>query len=154
MAREAIIEDADFFARLTSGMLIGLQLTADGVRDLLPAQKPAAFRFGFDNDNQKIVVVNEPFRPADKEADLAIAALEEMISQGEEVNGDLQASNASPRLENAFGRVQERLITHTNIVQAGLSNQSAARALRGAVEELSAGHFEQLRSYVEGVFPS
>ncbi|AYG72967.1 hypothetical protein CCGE532_11110 [Rhizobium sp. CCGE532] len=151
LAREGLLEDTDFLARLTSGILIGLKLTADDVRDLLPAQKPAAFRFAFDNDNQRIVVADEPFQTGAKQAEIALAALEEIISQGAEVNEDLQQSNAAPRLKNAFARIQARLISHSNIVQAGLSNQTAARVLRGYVDELSQGQFEQLRAYVEGV---
>ncbi|ACM26550.1 hypothetical protein [Rhizobium rhizogenes] len=151
LARDGLLEEADFLARLANGMLIGLNLTANDVRELLPAQKPAAFRFAYDNDNQKIVVVDEPFRPDPKQAEIALAALEEIISQGQDVNDDLQQSNASPRLKAAFVRLQERLIAHRNIVQVGQCNQTAGRVLKGHVEELSSSQFEQLRAQVEGV---
>lgn len=149
--REALLDDTDYLLRLVNGMLIGIQLTESDVRELLPGQKPAAVRFAFDNDNQKIIIANEPFRPAAKEADMAAAALEEIISQGVEVNEDLQQTNAAPRLKSAFARLQDRLVSHQNIVQVGQTNLHASRMLTSYVEELSNSQFQQLRAHLEGV---
>ncbi|RFB94486.1 hypothetical protein B5K08_09895 [Rhizobium leguminosarum bv. trifolii] len=151
IAREVLAEEAAYLRNLSQGMLIGLQLTADGLHDLLPAQKPAAFRFAFDNDNDRVVVANEPFRPTAKEAEVALAALDEIIVQATEAVEDLNQSNAAPRLKAAFSRLKERLSSYRNIVQVGQCNQAASRMLKAYVEELSAPQFEQMRALVEGV---
>jgi hypothetical protein len=151
LASDALKDDAVYLGNLLNGIQLGLNLTADELLDILPAQKPAAVRFGYDNDNQQIVVVDEPFRPAAKQEEMAVAALEEIIAQGNEVNDDLQRTNAAPRLKSAFARLQERLISHVNIVQVGQSNGTASRVLKAYVDELSLSQFEQLRAHVEGV---
>jgi hypothetical protein len=52
------------------------------------------------------------------EVDIA-TAIEAAAGQGDYVNQDREATNASPRLKDALRRLQATLASHKNIVQIG-----------------------------------
>ncbi|MDR6666392.1 hypothetical protein [Rhizobium sp. 1399] len=144
--------DRSSLNNLLLGLKIGLnQLGPDEVLDATPGQKPAAFQFGFDGDVLK--VVDQPLRAYGREADIVMAALEAAVEHGEYVNKDLAATNASPRLKDAFDRLQATLISHKNIVQIGARAQICNRLVDGDLEELSPTLFALLIGHIEVCFP-
>jgi hypothetical protein len=130
------------------GMKIGLsQLGPDEILESLPGQKPAAFQFGF--ENEQVVVVDQPLRSTAREREIASSALEAAIEKGAYVGEQLSQSNSSPRLKDAFKALQDKLEARANIIQIGMFNQTCGRVLGGDVEELSPTLFELLRSHVD-----
>ncbi|MGO7605170.1 hypothetical protein ACC718_17955 [Rhizobium ruizarguesonis] len=147
----AIMDDSIGLANLVAGIRIGLnQLGPDDVLETLPGQKTAAFQFDFEGDNLR--VVDQPLRPSFRERDMALAALEAAVDNGEYVNQDLAATNASPRLKETFERLQATMVSHKNIVQIGARAQICNRIVHGNIEELSPTLFGLLIGHIESVF--
>lgn len=145
------IPDEDHgLANLILGMKIGLnQLGPEDVLEATPGQKLAAFTFGFEGDVLK--VIDQPILAHVRETEIASAALEAAIEQGEYVNEDLAATNASPRLKDAFVRLQATMASHKNIVQVGARAQICNRLLQGDIDELSPTLFGLLIGHLESV---
>lgn len=136
---------------LILGMKIGLnQLGPEDILEATPGQKLAAFSFGFDGDDLRIV--DQPLRAHERDAEIAFAALEGALEHGEYVNQDLAATNASPRLKEAFERLQATMISHKNIVQIGSRAQICNRLVNGEIDELSPPLFGLLIGHIESVF--
>lgn len=83
---------------------------------------------------------------------MAMASLEAAIEQGAYVTRDLAASNVSPRLKDAFARLQDMMGYYSNIVQIGARTQICDRMVRAEAEELSPTLFGLLVSHIESVF--
>lgn len=138
-------------SNLVVGMKIGLdQLGPEDVLEATPGQKLAAFAFGFEGDVLK--VVDQPLRAHERETDIAMAALEAAVEHGEYVNRDLAATNASPRLKEAFERLHATMVSHKNIVQIGTRAQICNRLVHGDIDELSPTLFSLLIGHIESVF--
>ncbi|GLR49211.1 hypothetical protein KYK30_11235 [Shinella yambaruensis] len=145
------IHDDTPLQHFTGGLRIGLNLLEpDELIEKVPGQKLAAFQFGFSDD--KIQVVDQPLRPSEEEKAIAMASLEAAIEQGEYVTLDLAASNVSPRLKDAFARLQDMMGSYSNIVQIGARTQICDRMVRAEAEELSPTLFGLLVSHIENVF--
>ncbi len=143
--------DRSSLNNLLLGLKIGLnQLGPDDVLEVTPGQKTAAFTFGLEAD--AIKVVDQPVRAYGREADIAMAALEAAVEHGEYVNEDLFATNASPRLKDAFHRLQATMLSHSNIVQIGARAQICNRLVHGDLEEMSPTLFGLLIGHIESVF--
>lgn len=143
--------DRSSLNNLLLGLRIGLnQLGPNEVLDVTPGQKLAAFTFGFEGDTIK--AVDQPVRTYGREADIAVSALEAAVEHGEYVNQDLVATNASPRLKEAFQRLQLTMLSHNNIVQIGARAQICNRLVHGDLEELSPTLFGLLIGHIESVF--
>lgn len=150
-AAEMLRDDAGHLTNITLGLAIGLQqIPPEDLQELIPGQKVAAFHFGYDAG--RVAVIDQPFRSALHDAELASAALEQLIEDGQFVINELERSNVSPRLKHAFDALHTKLISHKNIVQVGLCNQRCAGQLNAYIDELSGSLFELLRSHVESVF--
>jgi hypothetical protein len=136
---------------LIAGLKIGLnQLSLDDIIDATPGQKLAAFQFGFEGELLK--VVDQPIKPYESEKDIAMASLEAAIQNGAYVNEDLKATNVSPRVREAFARLQATMSSYTNIVQIGAGAQICSRYLQMEVEELSPSLAGMLVGHIESVF--
>lgn len=148
----SIFQDGIGLLNISAGLKIGLnQLGPDDLLDLVPGQKTAAFQFGFD-DGDLLVVVDQPFRPNQRENDMALAALETVIDHGDYVSSELANTNVSPRLKDAFSKLQDTLLSHKNIVQVGARTQICNRLVNADAEELSSSLFNLLIGHVEMVF--
>ncbi|MGW9949810.1 hypothetical protein J2W92_005161 [Rhizobium leguminosarum] len=146
-----IPDDDRSLANLLLGLKFGLnQLGPDELLESLPGQKTAAFQFRFDGDVLK--VVDQPLHPSSREKDIAMAALEGAVEHGEYVIGDLAATNASPRLKEAFRQLQTTMAGYKNIVQVGARAQICNRLVHGDVDELSPTMFSLLIGHIESVF--
>ncbi|NEJ73756.1 hypothetical protein GR197_24985 [Rhizobium phaseoli] len=146
-----ISDDSLGLPNLILGMKIGLnQLGPEDLLEATPGQKLAAFSFEFEDGTLR--VVDQPLRPGLRERDIALAALEAALEQGEYVNQDLAATNASPRLKEAFERLQATMRSHTNIVQIGARAQICNRLVHGDIDELSTTLFSLLIGHIESVF--
>ncbi len=136
---------------LIAGLKIGLnQLGPDDILDATPGQKLAAFSFGYDGEILK--VVDQPIKAYERESDIAMAALEAAIQNGVYVNEDLQATNISPRVRDAFARLQTTMSSYTNIVQIGANAQICSRYVQMEAEELSTSIAGMLIGHLESVF--
>ncbi len=146
-----LLSEGSVLANYTGGLRIGLiQLEPDELIDRVPGQKLAAFQFGFEDET--IVVVDQPILAAEREHGIAMAALEAAIDQGDYVVADLQTSNASPRLKDAYARLQSMMGSYKNIVQIGARAQMCSRIVQAEADELSPALFGQLLGHVEAVF--
>lgn len=145
------LQDDEVLANLAVGLRIGLsQIGPEEVLDAVPGQKLAAFQFEIVGDELR--VVDQPFRPNQREKEMALAAIEAAIDQGDGINEDLATTNASPRLREAFIQLQETLKTHKNIVQIGSRARVCSRLVAANTEELSNSLFALLESHIETVF--
>lgn len=145
------IYESTTLQHFTSGLRIGLiQLDPDELIESVPGQRLAAYQFGFAED--ALQVVDQPLRPSEREKSIAMASLEAAIEQGEYVTRDLAASNVSPRLKDAFSRLQDMMGSYSNIVQIGARTQICDRIVRAEAEELSPTLFGLLVSHIENVF--
>ncbi|TWF46407.1 hypothetical protein [Neorhizobium alkalisoli] len=136
---------------LTAGMRIGLnQLEPEDVLETLPGQKSAAFKFVFEDGVFK--VVDDALRPHDSEARIAEAALEAAIDQAHFVDGDLAASNTSPRLREAFTRLLQAMVDRKGVVLIGMRASTCSRMIAAASDELSASQAGLLVAHIHGVF--
>ncbi|NTF55033.1 hypothetical protein G6K93_34300 [Agrobacterium rhizogenes] len=139
------------FNNLIAGLKIGLnQMGPDDILDATPGQKLAAFQFGYEGEVLK--VVDQPIKPYEREKDIAMAALEAAIQNGIYVNEDLQATNVSPRVRDAFARLQTTMSSYTNIVQIGAGAQICSRYVQMEAEELSSSIAGMLIGHLESVF--
>ncbi|MBB5041904.1 hypothetical protein [Shinella fusca] len=145
------LSEGSVLANYTGGLRIGLiQIEPDEFIERVPGQKLAAFQFGFEDNT--LVVVDQPILAAEREHGIAEAALEAAIEQGDYVVADLQTSNASPRLKDAYSRLQMMMSSHKNIVQIGARAQICSRIVQAEVDELSPALFGLLLGHVETVF--
>lgn len=147
----AVFHDEFALRALTAGLRIGInQIGPDEVLEAVPGQKTAAFQFGFSGD--VLVVVDQSLRPNDREKEMALAALEAAIEHGEYVNEDIATTNVSPRLKDAFLRLQGTMATYKNIVQVGARAQICNRLVQSEADELSPSLFGLLLGHIEAVF--
>ena len=147
---KSILTDEVGLTNLISGLRIGLTLLRpEDVLEVVPGQKTAAFQFGIMDD--VLTVVDQPLRPHQREEDVALAALEGAIEQGEYVNQDLEKTNVSPRLRDGFLRLQAALVSRSNIVQAGARAQICARFVNAEADELSPSQTALLLGHLEAV---
>lgn len=147
----AIFHDEYGLKVLTAGMRIGInQIGPDDVLEAVPGQKTAAFQFSFSGD--VLVVVDQSLRPNDREKEMALAALEAAIEHGEYVNEDIATTNVSPRLKEAFHRLQSTMASYKNIVQVGARAQICNRLVQSEADELSPSLFGLLLGHIETVF--
>lgn len=145
------IYESTTLQHFTGGLRIGLiQIAPDDLIERVPGQKLAAYQFGFSDD--KLHVIDQPLRPSDREKAIAMAALDAAIDQGAYVAQDLVTSNVSPRLKDAFTRLQETMESYKNIVQIGARTQLCDRMVRAESEELSPALFALLIGHIENVF--
>ncbi|GAC1040865.1 hypothetical protein [Rhizobium sp. No.120] len=136
---------------LSAGLKIGLnQIGPKDVLEATPGQKTAAFKFAF--EKEVLAVVDQPIKPHEREKDIAFAALETAFEHGEYVNRDLAGTNASPRLRDAFLRLQSSLASNRNIVQVGANAQICNRLVNADVGEMSSALFGLLIGHIEMVF--
>lgn len=148
---ESLITDKIGLLNLTAGLKIGLnQLEPEDVLELVPGQKTAAFQFEFRDDY--LVTVDQLPGTTAREALIAEAALDAAIEHAIEVAADLDRSNCSPRLKEAFARLRQTLETHKNIVQVGQFAHLCNRLVQSEIEELSAAQFALLTGHVEMVY--
>ncbi len=148
---ESLITDKIGLLNLTAGLKIGLnQLEPEDVLELVPGQKTAAFQFEFKDDY--LVTVDQLPSTTAREALIAEAALDAAIEHAIEVAADLDRSNCSPRLKDAFARLRQTLETHKNIVQVGQFAHLCNRLVQSEIEELSATQFALLTGHVEMVY--
>lgn len=113
-----IFEDSAFLSRLTSGLKIGLnQITPDNPLEMTPGQKTAAFQYAYEDD--VLVVIDQPLRANDRDREIAESAINSAVVHGVYVLEDLEGTNVSPRLRNAFTALQAALESHANVVQIG-----------------------------------
>ncbi|AXV15281.1 hypothetical protein CYG48_05920 [Neorhizobium sp. SOG26] len=151
VARAALIEDCDFLRNLTTGMIIGLNvLRPDELASLIPEQKVAAYKFAYEHN--KIVVVDQPSEASGLDAATAEAAREVLVEQGERILLDLQGSNCSPRLVQAYQALQDKLAQNKNLVQVGILNSACSRLTLASEEELSTSLFEMLKAHIDSVY--
>lgn len=147
----AIVNDEIGLRNLTNGMRIGLiQLHPDDILEITPGQKLAAYQFEFQNDS--LTVRNQPLIPDQAEKEIALAALDAAIDHGIYVNNDLDRTNVSPRLREAFARLQHVMSSHSNIVQVGTCAQICNRMVNAESDELSSSQLALLVGHVESVF--
>ncbi|MDW9376835.1 hypothetical protein GOC57_23145 [Sinorhizobium meliloti] len=112
-ARAALQEDCNFLRNTTIGLQIGINLLDPGeLEDLIPNQKVAAYQFAF--KDEKIVVVDQLPPSSEPDSSLSAAANEVLVEQGQRILTDLQGSNCSPRLIQAFVALQGKLAEHKN----------------------------------------
>ena len=138
-------------SNLISGLEIGLnQLSPDDLLEATPGQKLAAFQFGFDGD--ALTVIDQPIMPYENERNIAMASLEAAIQNGVHVNDDLLATNISPKVKEAFSRLQATMLSHSNIVQVGANAQICSRYVQLEVEEFSSSVAAMLIGHLESVF--
>lgn len=150
-ALRVISSDVPKLRNLTSGMRIGLnQLRPDEVLELIPGQKTAAFQFALLED--RLVTVDQPLRTGQSETEMAMAAFETALEHGVYVNQDMEGTNVSPRLKDAFIRLQEVMVSYKNIVQIGQRAQICNKLIHAEVEELSQSQFGLLIGHVELIF--
>jgi hypothetical protein len=150
-ARTALQEDCSFLRNITVGLQIGINLLDPGdLEELIPNQKVAAYQFAF--ADEKIIVVDQPPPSAEPYSSLSAAANEVLVEQGQRILTDLQGSNCSPRLIQAFVALQEKLVGHKNVVQIGVLVSSCSRITIASADELSATLLELLKAHVEGVY--
>ncbi|MDH6294710.1 hypothetical protein [Agrobacterium fabrum] len=143
-------DDAGLF-RLTSGLKIGLnQVTPDDLLESTPGQKTAAFQYAYQDD--VLVVIDQPLRANDRDREIADAAIRSAVDHGAYVLADLEGTNVSPRLRNAFSALQRTLESHANVVQIGQMAQVCGRAVNSDVDELSSSLVALLLGHVEMVF--
>lgn len=148
---ESLVTDKIGLLNLTAGLKIGLnQLEPDDVLELVPGQKTAAFQFAFRDD--VLVAVDQLPRTSAREALVAEAALAAAIEHASEVAVDLNRSNCSPRLKDAFARLRRTMETHKNIVQVGQYAHVCNKLLQSEIEELSETQFALLTGHVEMVY--
>lgn len=146
-----LLSEGSVLANYTGGLRIGLiLLEPDELIERVPGQKLAAFQFGFENET--LVVIDQPILPAEREQGIAMAALEAAIEQGDYVVADLQTSNVSPRLKDAYSRLQVMMGSYKNIVQIGARAQMCSRIVQAEADELSPALFGLLLGHVETVF--
>ncbi len=145
-----IVHIGSGLSRLTSGMKIGLnQITPDNFLEMTPGQKTAAFQFDYQND--VLVVIDQPLRSSERERDFAEAAIESAVDHGAYVLADLEGTNVSPRLREAFASLQATLVSHKNIVQIGQKAQLCGRMVNSEVDELSSALAALLIGHIEMV---
>lgn len=136
---------------LLRGVQIGLkQLTADQIRDAIPKQKVAAYRFAFDGD--KLVVAPQRIEATDPDYAIAAASLRALVEQGERVARQLRQSNCPPRLIEAFVALQTKLESHQNVVEVGLLNRSCMSLANASADELATTLLEWLKSHLGSVY--
>lgn len=135
---------------LLLGVRIGLgQLGPDEVLEATPGQKTAAYQFSY-NDSL-VEVINQPLRSNEFERDIALAAIAGAAEDGAYVSQDLDGTNASPRLRQAFLALQNSLEEKKNIVQIGQRVNVCSRRLQAEVDELSSSLAGMLVAHVEMV---
>ncbi|MGQ3214113.1 MAG: hypothetical protein ACT6U0_17400 [Shinella sp.] len=145
------IYDDTTLQQFTGGLRIGLiQLEPDELIERVPGQKTAAFKFEFIEN--ELTVIDQPLRLEENEQAIALAAFEAAVEQGEIVRNDLGVTNASPRLKEAFDRLQSTMASYKNIVQVGARAQMCSRLVQAEAEELSPNLFGLLVGHVESVF--
>ncbi|MGV1985153.1 hypothetical protein ACQZ5N_00900 [Agrobacterium sp. 22-221-1] len=145
-----IADDSAGLSRLTSGMKIGLsQVTPENVLESTPGQKTAAFQFEYQND--VLVVVDRPLQSSERERNFAEAAISSAADHGAYVLTDLEGTNVSPRLRDAFKSLQTTLGSHNNIVQIGQKAQLCARMVNSEIDELSSTLAALLLGHIEMV---
>ncbi|MGH0220844.1 hypothetical protein NKY68_12310 [Sinorhizobium meliloti] len=150
-ARAALQEDCNFLRNTTIGLQIGINLLDPGeLEDLIPNQKVAAYQFAF--KDEKIVVVDQLPPSSEPDSSLSAAANEVLVEQGQRILTDLQGSNCSPRLIQAFVALQGKLAEHKNVVQIGMLNSACSKITIASAEELSTTLLELLKAHVEGVY--
>jgi hypothetical protein len=148
---ESLFTDRIGLLNLTAGLKIGLnQLGPDEVLELVPGQKTAAFQFEFRDDS--LVTVDQLPRTTARETAIADSALEAAIEHASEVSVDLDRSNCSPRLKEAFARLRQTLETHKNIVQVGQCAHVCNRLIQSEMDEISDTQFALLTGHVEMVY--
>lgn len=147
----SILAEANVLTNFTNGLRIGLiQLEPDEIIDALPGQKPAAFKFAFDGNVLK--VIDQPLQPSEREREMAMAALEAAVDDGVHVIFDLSATNASPRLKDAFSRLQETMGSYKNIVQVGARAQICSRLVHANSDELSSTLVGLLLGHIGNIY--
>ncbi|CUX11523.1 hypothetical protein [Agrobacterium genomosp. 13] len=145
-----IFEDSAFLSRLTSGLKIGLnQVAPDDLLESTPGQKTAAFQFEYQNDI--LVVIDQPLRFGERERNFAESAIASAVDHGAYVLADLEGTNVSPRLRDAFASLQATLGAHKNIVQIGQKAQLCGRIVNSEIEELSSTLAALLLGHIEMV---
>lgn len=148
---QSLVTDKVGLLNITAGLKIGLnQLEPDDVLELVPGQKTAAFQFEFRED--VLVAVDQLPRTTAREALIAEAALAAAIDHASEVAVDLDRSNCSPRLKDAFARLRRTMETHKNIVQVGQYAHVCNKLLQSELVELSDTQFALLTGHVEMVY--
>lgn len=148
---ESLVTDKIGLLNLTAGLKIGLnQVEPDDVLELVPGQKTAAFQFEFKDD--VLVVVDQLPRTTSREALVAESALAAAIEHASQVAVDLDRSNCSPRLKEAFASLRRTLESHMNIVQVGQYAHVCNKLVQSEIEELSDTQFALLTGHVEMVY--
>lgn len=145
-----IADDSSGLSRLASGMKIGLsQVTHDNLLESTPGQKTAAFKFEY--RNEVLVVIDQPLISSERERNFAEAAIASALDHGAYVLVDLEGTNVSPRLRDAFASLQATLASHRNIVQIGQKAQLCGRLVNSEIDELSSTLAALLLGHIEMV---
>lgn len=141
----------DLMRNLVVGIQIGReQLAIAEIAEVIPGQKVAAYQFRVEDDRIEVYEASSLIAASDES--LAAAARDVLIEQGRQVLDDLSQSNCSSRLLSSFERLQNRLLTHKNVVEVGMLNVSSSQITLASQDELSDTLFELLRAHTEGIY--
>jgi hypothetical protein len=144
------IADDRGLMQLTLGLKIGIkQITPDNLLEVPPGQKTAAFQFEYQHDILR--VIDQPLRTSERDRQFAEAAINSVAEHGAYVMTDLEGTNVSPRLRDAFASLQATIVDHKNIVQIGQKAQLCGRIVNSAIEELSPTLAALLLGHIEMV---